>query len=77
MAGNLNSDSVIWTVGDTTGKAPGGAAADIPGDGHDVIVASGVPSGAPNGSPLYVDNVNDDLYIWAAAGWKGPYNLGS
>lgn len=76
MAGSLNSDSVIWVVGDTTGRAPGGTAAAIPGS-NDPIVASGAPSGAPNGSPIYVDNVNDDLYVWAEDAWKGPYNVGT
>ena len=69
MAGNLNSDSVLWNVGDTTGKAPGGAAANIPGDINTVNTGAGAPSGAPNGGPFYVDTADNKLYAWTGAAW--------
>ena len=67
LAGNMNSDSVIWNVGDTTGHAPGGASATIPGD--DVSVGSGVPTGAPTGEPFYVNTANNKLYAWTGSAW--------
>lgn len=66
MAGSLNSPSTIWTVGE-----------DGP-DARSAAVGTGAPSGAPtNGVPFYVDDANDDLYVWADDEWKGPYNLGT
>lgn len=67
MAGDLDSDSVIWAVGET-GHAPGGAAADVPGP--KVQTGAGVPSGAPTGgSPFYVDTANHKLYAYTGAAW--------
>lgn len=55
MAGNLNSDSVIWVVGDTTGKNALGQSATIPLD----ITASGASGLA---SQAYVDAAVDVLH---------------
>lgn len=68
MAGDTDSDSVLWNIGDATGKAPGGASASIPGPA--VQVGSGVPSGAPTGgSPLYINTANNKLYAWTGSEW--------
>jgi len=68
MAGNLNSDSVLWNVGDTLGKAPGGASAAIPS--NEVQTGAGAPSGAPtNNSPFYVNTSNNKLYAWSGSTW--------
>lgn len=68
MAGDTDSDSVLWNPGDATGKAPGGASAAIPGP--QVQADSGAPSGAPTGgSPLYVNTENNKLYAWTGSAW--------
>ena len=72
---SLNSDSVIWTIGDATGRAPSGESATIP-----VSVSINSGHGAPTGDPtspfpLYADDDTDDLWVWTGAAWIGPYVL--
>lgn len=59
MAGNLNSDSIIWVVGDTVGKDASGATVGLPYD----VTASGVSHLASLG---YVDAVAANLATFHA-----------
>lgn len=71
MAGNSDTPSVLWNIGDTTGKAPGGATAALPDDIDviSVVAGSGAPSGAPTAGPFYVNTANNKLYAWTGAAW--------
>lgn len=67
MAGNENSPSVIWKVGET-GHDVAGQAATVPGP--KVQAGSGAPSGAPSGgSPIYINTANNKIYAWTGAAW--------
>ena len=68
MAGNLNSASVHWQVGDATGHDDAGQSAAIPG--ASAQSGSGDPSGAPSGlAPFYVDTSNHKLWAWTGSAW--------
>lgn len=79
MAGNLNSPSVIWNVGDTTGRNVAGAATALPVAPNYVYSGTAAPTAAPTGgTPIYWDtDTTDNLYIWIGTAWVGPYNKGT
>jgi hypothetical protein len=65
----MNATSVIWNVGDTVGRKPGGGTSALPGDFSNANSGTGAPSGAPSGSPFYVNTSNNKLYAWTGAAW--------
>lgn len=67
MAGNLNSTSVHWQVGDSTGHNDAGQTVAVPG--NQVSSGTAAPSGAPSGSPFYVNTTNNKLYAWTGSAW--------
>lgn len=68
MAGDLDSASVHWNVGDSVGHDDAGQSATIPGPAAQA--GSGVPSGAPTGlSPFYVNTDNHKLFAWTGTAW--------
>lgn len=75
MAGTINSTSVIWNVGDTTGHAPGGGTATVAipvaiSESPVALSGTAVPTAAPTGnSPTYVRTTNNKLYAWTGAAW--------
>lgn len=69
MAGDLDADSVIWSVGET-GHAPGVPGTPVTLPAPHVMTGSGAPSGAPTaGTPFYVNTANNKLYAWTGSAW--------
>jgi hypothetical protein len=79
MAGNLNTPSVRWEVGGTSGIDAYGNTASLPAAPTYVGSGTDTPTASPPaaGSPLFIMTPTEELFVWGGTAWVGPYGLAS
>lgn len=73
MAGT-NTDSVIWVAGESVGYDGSGGTAAVPAGPIFHATDTTVPTASPFGYSVHITS-DDDLYLWDASAWVGPYSL--